>query len=45
MTSDRIPNEIPELQDRLVSRFRWGLTVEITPPDLETRIAILRSKC
>ena len=39
MTSDRIPNEIPELQDRLVSRFRWGLTVEITPPDLETRIA------
>ena len=44
MTSDRIPNEIPELQDRLVSRFRWGLTVEITPPDLETRIAILRSK-
>ena len=44
MTSDRIPNEIPELQDRLVSRFRWGLTVEITTPDLETRIAILRSK-
>ena len=44
MTSDRIPNEIPELQDRLVSRFRWGLTVEITPPNLETRIAILRSK-
>ena len=44
MTSDRIPNEIPELQGRLVSRFRWGLTVEITPPDLETRIAILRSK-
>lgn len=44
MTSDRIPNEIPELQDRLVSRFRWGLPVEITPPDLETRIAILRSK-
>ena len=44
MTSDRIPNEIPELQDRLVSRFRWGLTVEITPPDLETRIAILRSQ-
>ncbi|WP_373841533.1 chromosomal replication initiator protein DnaA [Limosilactobacillus sp.] len=44
MTSDRMPNEIPELQDRLVSRFRWGLPVEITPPDLETRIAILRSK-
>lgn len=44
MTSDRLPNEIPELQDRLVSRFRWGLSVEITPPDLETRIAILRSK-
>lgn len=44
LTSDRMPNEIPELKDRLVSRFRWGLTVEITPPDLETRIAILRSK-
>ncbi len=44
LTSDRLPNEISKLQDRLVSRFAWGLSVDITPPDLETRIAILRAK-
>lgn len=44
MTSDRLPTEIPDLSERLVSRFTWGLQVEITPPDLETRIAILRRK-
>lgn len=44
LTSDRLPNEIPKLQQRLVSRFKWGLSVDITPPDFETRIAILRNK-
>jgi len=44
MTSDKPPHEIGGLEKRLVSRFEWGLTTEIIPPDLETRIAILRKK-
>jgi chromosomal replication initiator protein len=44
MTSDRLPKEIPAIEDRLVSRFEWGMVADIQPPDLETRLAILRTK-
>ncbi len=44
ITCDRFPNEIEGLQDRLRSRLGWGLAVDIKPPDLETRVAILQSK-
>ena len=44
MTSDRYPKEVEGLEDRLKSRFGWGLPVAIEPPELETRVAILKSK-
>ncbi len=44
LTCDRPASEIPGLEQRLVSRFEWGLVTELEPPDVETRIAILRKK-
>jgi chromosomal replication initiator protein len=44
LSSDRFPKEVSGLEERLKSRFGWGLTVAIEPPDLETRVAILKSK-
>ncbi len=44
LTSDLPPKEMLKLEDRLRTRFEWGLLVDVTPPDLETRIAIIRNK-
>ena len=44
LTSDRPPQEMAQLDDRLRTRFEWGLMVDVQPPDLETRIAILKNK-
>lgn len=45
ISSDRPPKDIPTIEDRLRSRFEWGLLVDIGPPDFEMRMAILRNKC
>jgi len=44
LTSDCPPSDVNKLENRLVSRFEWGLTAELQPPDIETRLAILRAK-
>jgi len=44
ITSDRPPKEIKDVSDRLISRFEWGMVADIEPPELETRVAILKAK-
>ncbi len=44
LTSDRPPREMTKLEDRLRTRFEWGLMVDVTPPDYETRLAIVKNK-
>ena len=45
LTSDRPPKSIPALEKRLISRFEWGMITDVVQPDIETRVAILESKC
>ena len=45
LISDKSPSQLNDLEDRLVTRFEQGVTTDITPPDFETRMAILKYKC
>ena len=45
LTSDRPPSEMVKLENRLQTRFEWGLLVDVQPPDFETRLAIVKNKC
>jgi chromosomal replication initiator protein len=44
VTSDKLPHEIPDIEERLRNRFQWGLIADVQPPEIETRVAILRKK-
>ena len=44
LTSDKLPHDLPDVEDRLRSRFQWGLITDIQPPEIETRVAIVKSK-
>lgn len=45
VTCDRMPKSLPAIEKRLLSRFEWGMIVDVVPPDIETRMAILETKC
>jgi len=45
LTSDKAPKKIAGIEDRLLSRFEWGMIVDIQPPELETKISIIKTKC
>src|SRR5690606_26195891 len=44
ITSDRLPKEISDVSDRIISRFEWGMVADVEVPELETRVAIVRAR-